>query len=491
MVALSDLSGGRLRNSGASAGLVRTHLLVVGFLAASGCIVGPDYVRPDTSLPDVWHQELVRGLEEGEANLETWWTALGDPLLDSLIERAKQGTLDLRGSIARIHEARAVRGIAVGERFPDTDGTGTAQRIRISEEVIGVLPPPLSTTNTFYGLGVGAFWEIDLWGRITRSIESADANVEASVENYRDVLVSLYAEVATTYVEVRALQARIRFNLGNINTQRESLQLTEDRLMAGLGSDLEVIQAQLNLGRTESFLPPLRSRLAASTHALAVLLGQQPSTLSAELEDLRPVPDPPPRITVGLPAELLRQRPDVRRAERELAAQTARVGVATSQLYPSFSLIGNFSVQSVDRDTVFSSGSSTYNFGPAFRWNLFDGGRVRQAIHVEDARTEYALVRYEQALLRALQDVEDSMVAYAEENERRDALARAVAAARTGVELVNTLYLAGLTDFLNVLDTERSLFEQEDRLAESEGLVTENLIRIYRALGGGWSLATN
>jgi NodT family efflux transporter outer membrane factor (OMF) lipoprotein len=442
-------------------------------------------------MPDVWHQELARGLQDGEANLASWWTALGDPQLDGLIERAKTGNLDLRQSVARILEARAQRGIAVSDRFPEADGVGTVQRDRTSEELLADVPPGRSRTDTFYGVGADTFWELDLWGRITRSIESADSSLEGSVEDYRDVLVSLYSEVANTYTEVRALQARIRYALGNVETQRGSLRLTVDRRDAGIGSDLDVSQAELNLASTEAFVPVLRSQLAAAVHALGVLVGGHPSALWTELSDEVPIPKPPPQIVVGLPTELLRQRPDIRRAERELAAQTALIGVATAELYPSFSLVGTFTFEAFDSSDLLERSSRTYGFGPSFRWNLFDGGRVRQAIQVEDARTNQALARYEQTVLSALEDVEDAMVAYVQESARRDALERSAVAGEKAVELVNVLYRTGLTDFQNVLDTERSLFVQQDQLAESEGLVTQNLIEIYRALGGGWSLTTN
>lgn len=454
-------------------------------------MVGPEYVQPEPKLPDLWQEELARGLETGPQGLETWWTTLGDPRLDSFIERAREGNLDLRDSVARILEARAVRGISGSERFPTADATGALQRSRVSEEVAGVIAPPQSRVDTFYQLGAETFWELDLWGRITRSIESADASLEASIEDYRDVLVSLYAEVAATYVEVRALQRRIRFALGNIETQRGSLQLTIDRRDAGIGSDLDVSQAEFNLAATESVVPRLRSQLAAAVHALGVLLGQTPGALRAELAPEDAIPEPPDRIEVGLPAELLRQRPDIRRAERELAAQTARVGVATAELYPAFSFVGTFAFDSFSSGDFLDAGARAYQFGPTLRWNLFDGGRIRQAIRVEDARTEQALARYEQTVLGALQDVEDSIAAYVEENQRRDALERAVIASRKAVELVTVLYRTGLTDFQNVLDTQRSLFEQEDQLAESEGLVTQNLIRLYRALGGGWTVPTS
>jgi NodT family efflux transporter outer membrane factor (OMF) lipoprotein len=464
----------------------RVHALLPVLLLLSGCLVGRDYEAPQSELPDRWRQELVRGLETGEADLRTWWTALGDPLLDSLIDRAGGANLDLEAAVARIYQARAVRGIARGERAPDVDGTGDVQRTRISDQVTTVPPPPAKRIDTFYSLGGAAFWELDVWGRITRSIESADAALDATIEDYRDVQVSVYAEVAATYVEARALQARLQYALANVETQRTSLKLTQDRLAAGISSELEVAQAQLNLSTTESIVPTLRIGLARAIHALGVLLGEEPTALHAELASSAGIPAPPDRITVGLPAELLRQRPDVRSAERRLASQTARIGVATADLLPQFSLVGTFAVEAFASDSVFDAGSDTYGFGPSLRWNLFDGGRVRNAIALEDARTDEALASYEQTVLRALEDVENSMVSYAQERDRRDLLARSVEAAAKAAELVLMLYRTGLTDFQNVLDMERSLFQQQDDLAESEGLVTQNLISIYRALGGGW-----
>ncbi len=455
----------------------------------AGCAVGPEYRAPEPETPDRWHQELVRGLETGEADLRTWWRVFGDPTLDSLIERAAAGSLDVREAIARIDEARALLGIARGEFAPDVDGTGTAQRTRDSEAVLGVVIPPGDRTDTFYGSGFDSFWELDVWGRIRRSVESAGATYEATNEDYRDVLVSLYADIASAYVDVRTFQARIESALSNVEAQRGTLQLTRDRLDAGIGNELDVSQAQLNLASTESSVPPLRQALAAAIHRVGVLLGQPPASLHAELGQPAPTPGPSREIVIGLPAELLRQRPDIRRAERLLAAQNARIGVATAALYPSFSLVGSFGVESFAADDLFDSGSTAYGFGPTFRWNLFDGGRVRNAIRAEEADTQQSLLRYERSVLRALEDLENSLVAYVQESERRDALQRAVEASRKSVRLVNVLYRNGLTDFQNVLDMERSQFEQEDLLAASRGLVSSNLIRIYRALGGGWGVA--
>ena len=452
-----------------------------------GCAVGPNYVPPQPDLPDVWHRELTRGLETGDADLRTWWTALGDPVLDRLIQRASAGNLDLRDALARVDEARARRGVARGDWFPALDGTGAYSRNRLSESTNQEEPPGRGRTDDSYMTGFDASWELDVFGRVRRSVESADANLLASVENYRDVLVILYADVARNYVDVRTFQERVRLSLENVKTQTGSLSLTRDRNRAGLVGDLDVRQAELNLASTEAFVPLLRQQLAAAVHRLGVLLGEHPSALDAELSAQAPIPLPPERIRVNVPADLVRQRPDIRTAERTLAAETAQIGVATADLYPRFSLLGTFAFDAVSIADWIKGGSISYGFGPAFRWSLFDGGRIRSNIEVEDAQTERALVAYEQTVLNALEDVENSITFFVEENERRDDLQRAVTAASEAVKLVNTLYRTGLTDFQNVLDTERSLFLQQDEHAASQGAVTQNLIRLYRSLGGGWS----
>ncbi|GAX61920.1 outer membrane protein [Candidatus Scalindua japonica] len=441
-------------------------------------------------MQDAWHQEITKGLQDGEANLQTWWTILKDPVLNTLIERAYQGNLQLKEAFARIKEARANRGIKSGERFPDLNSTGDARRMRSPHTF---LPPTTqrSRTDEFFKFGGEGSWEIDFWGRIDRSIESADASLDASMEDYRDVLVMLYADVSTNYVEVRALQDRIKYVRGNIGTQRKSLQLTKDRFDVGLAPDLDVQQAKLNLAKTESTLPTLQMQLVQTINRLGVLLGEHPDALHDELEKRTSIPKPSGQILFGLPVELLRQRPDIRQAERELAAQTALIGVAKADLYPSFSLFGTFEIAANDFSDVFSySKSRMHSFGPSFRWNIFDGGRVRNKIRVEDARTEQALNRYEQTVLNSLEDVENAMVSYVQEKVRRNALERSVKAARKSTDLVRTLYISGLTDFQNVQEMERFQFEQEDQFAESEGKVIQNLISIYRSLGGGWDPGT-
>jgi NodT family efflux transporter outer membrane factor (OMF) lipoprotein len=459
-------------------------LLVLGMAFLQGCItVGPDYVPPEQPMPDAWHQDLTRDLAEGETSLKTWWTAFNDPMLDSLIKRAAENNLDLKEAAARVMEAEALRGISAGERFPDINGFGDVERSRTSEDFF---PSTGKRNDYIYSLGLDTSWEIDFWGRIRRLVESADAGIQASIEAYRDVQVLLFAEIALNYVEVRTLQARINFAEDNVKTQRDSLEITEARLNAEIVGELDVRQAELNLASTEAFIPVLRSRMLQAINRLSVLLGEFPSALYEELIDPTPIPQPTESITLSMPADLLRQRPDIRRAERELAAQTARIGVATSELYPRFFLLGDFGF--VGSSDIFDYEKRSWSIGPSFRWNIFDGGRVRNFIRVEDARTEQALVRYEKTVLDALEEVENSLISYTEEIKRRNYLEDSVEAAEKSVDLVKTLYITGLTDFQNVLDMERSLFSQQDDFASSKGNVTQNLIRIYRALGGGWEV---
>jgi NodT family efflux transporter outer membrane factor (OMF) lipoprotein len=455
-------------------------------MLAAGCAVGPNYAAPEPDVPDRWHQELARGLAEGQAPLQTWWTTLDDLMLDSLIERAVAGNLDLKQAVARVDEARARRGIARGQWFPTIDSLSSYSRTQISEEAFPV-PGVGGNAQNLYSVGLDASWEIDLFGRIRRSTESANASLEATVEDYRDTLVLLLAEVGRAYVDVRTFQQRIDYARSNVRTQRGSLRLTRDRNAAGLVSNLDVRQAELNLATTEALIPSLQIGLTLAINRLGVLLGQHPTALRSELETPASIPSPPSEVLVGLPTELLRQRPDLRSAERQLAAQTAQIGVAKADLYPRLALLGTFAFDALDAAKLFTGDAGAFSFGPAVRWNFFDGGRIRANVRAQESLTEQAFLGYEQTVLLALEEVEDAFVAYVQENERRDTLQRSVAAADAAVKLVNTLYRTGLTDFQNVLDTERSLFQQQDQLAQSEGQVTQNLIQIYRALGGGWS----
>lgn len=464
-------------------------LLPLALGSVSSCqAVGPDYEPPNLELPDSWRQAALAGLEEGEAGLETWWQVFDDEVLDALMERARAGNLSLEVAAARIRETRALRRVVAADQVPSVDATGSATRLRQSAARFpvdtGALP--LNLTNTVYTVGLEASWELDVWGRVRRNVEAAQAEAQAADEDYRDVLVLLYAEVALAYMDLRTLQQRIDYAEQNVDAQEETLELVGHRYEAELVPELDVRQAELNSYRTKSALPSLRAAAFEVVHRLAVLLGEPPAALYDLLEGEGGVPEPTAPSLASLPTDLLRQRPDVRAAERALAAQTARIGVATAELYPQFSLSGSFGWQSRDAGDLFESGAQTWGFGIPFRWNLFDRDRVHANIEAQEARAEALQASYELTVLNALAEVESALAAYGEQRERTAMLTGGVEAALKSVELVRTLYKSGLTDFQNVLDSERSLFQEQDRLAESRGLEASSLVALYRALGGGW-----
>jgi NodT family efflux transporter outer membrane factor (OMF) lipoprotein len=461
-------------------------IVAVLLLVPVACTVGPDYQRPDIPVPDQWAEELSIGVFQGDAELAEWWTVLNDPVLDALIKRAAERNLDLRIATARIDQSRARLRIAGGERFPDLDGTGQATRFRPSGESPLTIPGGVEDSSIL-SLGADASWEIDLWGRVRRSVESATADVAASMEDRRDVRVSLFAEVATTYIELRTIQEQLAIARTNVKTQEGSLELASSRFKNGISPELDVKQAESNLATTEASIPGLQQRQAQAINRLALLLGEYPARLRKELSEPAATPLPPTRVVVGIPANLLRQRPDVRAAERRLAAQTAKIGVATADLYPQFTLSGNIGWTADNGGNLIGSDSRTWGIGPSMSWNLFDGGRVRGRIDLEDARTEESLATYERTILTAVEEVESALTAYVREQERRDALDRAVDAARRAAELSRDQYKKGLTDFNNVLDSERNVLQLEDDLAASRGRVSANLAALYRALGGGWA----
>jgi NodT family efflux transporter outer membrane factor (OMF) lipoprotein len=426
----------------------------------------------------------VAGAPADMRALGQWWTTFNDPTLTSLVDRALQGNLDLRQASARVREARARRGISAAERFPTLEASGAVSRTRSSEDTT---VPGADQDNTLYTAGFDASWEIDVFGGVRRSVEAAEADVQASVENVRDVLVTLLAEVALNYVEVRSLQTRLAVTEANRDAQAKTLELVQASFDAGEVSQLDLEQARSNLQTTQAQIPTLETQLAQAKNRLGVLLGQPPGTLNAELGERQPVPVPPPEVAVGVPAETLRRRPDVRRAERELAAQTARIGVATADLYPRFTLLGSIGLEALSFSNLFAGANAVYNLGPQMRWNVFDAGRIRQNIAVQNARQEQALIVYEAAVLTALKDVDDVLIAYAKELTRRQSLLAAEQAARRTVEIAQNRYRAGESDFLTVLDAQRSLLSIQDQLAASNAQVTTNVIRLYKALGGGWT----
>jgi len=468
---------------------------VTALLAVQGCKVGPDYVEPEVEATDEWFTAVEAEMSGGEPDIERWWESLGDSTLTDLIKSAEIANLDLRIAVSRVAEARALRGIAKGDLYPDLVLEGSYSHTKLSDNsVIGqIITGEGGEVEPFelWEIKAGSFWEIDLFGRIRRGVEAATAQFEATIENYRDVLVSLYAEVATNYVDVRALQRRLDYARQNVSAQRESLELTRDRFQAGLTSALDVAQAEQNLAQTESSIPVLEAGLNAALNRLAVLLAEQPGALHDRLlRDGGDIPTVPADIMVGVPADVLRRRPDVRRAERFLASETALIGVAKADLYPTFSISGFVQSIAGTFTGMFEGDGSSIGWGiiPGFRWDLFKGGKIRNNIRAQEARTDQALLGYQQTILLAFEEVEDAMVSYDRELVRRSRLQEAADASQRAVDLVRTQYTSGLTNFQNLLDTQRTLFRQQDELAASEGRVVKNLIQLNRALGGGWSL---
>ncbi len=453
----------------------------------AGCAVGPDYEPPDLSatVPDAWRAEVEAEMSSDASPLVRWWETFGDTTLTGLIRRAESANRDLLAAVGRVEEARALRGVAKGGLLPDLVLDGSYTRFRLSENGLQGSQLEGQPFDLFSG-GLALSWEIDLFGRVRRGIEAASAELGASVEDYRDVLVTLYAEVAAAYVDARTFQQRLSFAQANADAQGRSLQLTRDRFRAGLTSALDVTQAESNLATTEAQIPALEDGLNRSLNRLAVLLGVPPGDLHEQLAEPAPIPVPMAEVAALLPADLLRRRPDIRRAERRLAAQTARIGIATADLYPSFSLTGFLGLESLEAEDFTEGESLGWSVVPGFRWNLFSGGKIRNRIRAEEARTRQALAAYEQTILLALEETGNSLVAYGRERERRDRLLEAVRASERSVEIVETQYRSGLTDFQRYLDSQRSLFGQQDALAVSAGQVTKNLIAVNRALGGGW-----
>ena len=452
-------------------------------MALSGCVlVGVDYQAPDGTAPDAWAASISENSSGGTPNLEKWWKHFNDPVLNELIDRTRESNPTLRIASQSISEARAARGIAASQLFPQLNAGGDYSRNRSSESLN--VPVPENPSN-LYAAGFDAGWEIDVFGGIRRNIESADAQIDASVEGYRDLLVILFAETSLNYVEYRTLEKRIKIAEGNIEAQEESVELTQTRLDAGLAPRIDVTQATSNLEISRSLIPQLKQALAFSKNRIASLTGGFPASVEKQLNRSRPIPTPRKGFSAGLPTDLIRSRPDIRQAERQLAAQTAQIGVAEADLYPRFTLFGNFDLQSVNSGDFFDAASRAYSFGPAFNWQIFSAGRIRSNIDVQESRTEQALDNYENSVLLAVEEVENSMAAVANEWDRIEILGRAVAAADETVELVKGNYQDGLVDFQRVLDAERTKFTVEDERAASQGQIAQNYVQLYKALGGG------
>jgi outer membrane protein, multidrug efflux system len=463
-------------------------LIIGSFL--TGCSVGPNYYTPKVAFSANWSEPMEGGATNRKASAADWWTSFHDTELNSLIVRAVTSNYDLRIAEARLRQARAQQQFSSADFWPRAHASGSYTRERASEHGNQPVLPGVPLENNLYQAGFDAAWEIDVFGGKRRALEAATADVAASQADRNDTLVTLLAEVARNYVELRSLQQRLVITHDNIKSQQEALEIAQARFKGGVASELDVTQAASLLAGTRSQLPALETSLKQTMHQIAVLLGQQPGALQAELSETAPIPPTPPEVPVGLPSELLRRRPDIRRAERQLAAATARIGVQTAELFPKFSLTGVAGLQSVSASDWFTGGSKFWSAGPTVQWRIFDAGRIRANVRVQTAKEEEALAVYEKTVLTSLQDVENALVAYAQEQVRYRSLKDEVEADQRAVELANELYTKGLADFLNVLDAQRSLFQAQDQLVESQKTVSQDLVALYKALGGGWEADT-
>ena len=457
--------------------------LLLALLA--GCTVGPDYRSPQLALPTTWSAEPTDGLAREPIHAATdtaWWQQFGDPILDELVDRALHQNLDLRGSLMRLVATRAQLGIATAGRLPTVDANGSYNYRKESRNTpFGAFIP----RTDVHSLSFDAAWELDLWGRVQRSIEAADADLLASNYDLQAAALSVAAEVARTYVDLRASQRRLAIATENLQLQQQTLALVEARLSAGLVVERDVAQAATNVETTRSRLPQLEAAASMAFNRLAVLLGGTPQQLPESLRNAAPLPTLPEHIAVGGPADLLRRRPDVRSAERQFAAEVARIGMAEADRYPTFAISGQIGLAANDAGSVFTRGSDFRGFGPSLRWNLFDGGRLKHRIKSLEASAEAAQVYYEQTVLLAIEETENAMTNFARERVRRASLVRAASQARRAVDLAQTQYREGLSDFQAVLDSERIAATIDDDLASSDAAVATNLIALYKALGGG------
>jgi NodT family efflux transporter outer membrane factor (OMF) lipoprotein len=428
----------------------------------------------------------------------TWWTAFNDPELNTLVIRGVKDNPNVISAEARIREARGNFGIQVSGLFPQVNGTGEYSHQRLSNNEPGFGSGAGSAGPGSTGLGISGItfdtyqagfdmsWEVDVFGQNRRAIEAARDNLQAAVWDRRDVMVSLVAEVAINYMTLRGAQHELDIARQNLQSQQQTLDLTRSKAQGGLIPYLDVAQQEAQVATTASAIPTFETTIRQSIHHIGILLGQDPGFLSNELSDARPIPVGPAYVPPGVPSELLRRRPDVRRAERQLAAQTAQIGVAVADLFPKFSVTGALGLESGALKQLFDYQSRFYDIAPGVTWDIFDAGKVLSNITVQNARQVEALETYRQTVLQSMQDVEDALVACNREQVRLQSLRDAVAANQKAVDLSTELFEKGSADFLSVLDAQRSLFTAQDAMARSEETVSANLISLYKALGGGW-----
>jgi outer membrane protein, multidrug efflux system len=460
----------------------------------SGCAVGPNYQRPVVPAPPQWTAPQARGVTNGvEPETDLWWKSFRDTELESLIQRAVEANYDLQRATARVEEARAATGGARSGYFPQIGAGADVNRVR----QIGVGLSPDRRAQTFnyetnaYNVDSNLSWEIDLFGRIRRGVEAAQGDLAATEQDRRNVLISVLGDVARYYSDLRGAQLRLEIAQKNIATAEDTLSLTKARVAGGQATERDVAQAQGELESVRAQVPPLNTDIQLAVHRLGVLVGKQPGELEQELTKQAPVPPVPPEVPSGIPSDLLERRPDIRTAEAQLAAATARVGEAKADYFPRFTLLGTAGRQATQLHDLSLGFGNYFGVGPSVSLPIFTGGKIRSNVEIQNARVRQSAAVYQSTILRAFEETENALVGYANEQDRRDRLTDNVRANEISFELANVQYKAGLTDFLTVLDAQRQMYASQDQLAQSQTNVTTDLVGLYRALGGGWSISPN
>lgn len=453
----------------------------------NGLKVGPNYRRAPAPVAQDWIDANDVRVRKESDDLSRWWTVFNDPALDSLIQTGYQQNLTLREAGFRVLQARAQLGIAVGEFFPqlqNMSGSWKRQELSLNAPNRQFLGERLFSQWTY---GFGLAWELDFWGRFRRAIESAEARLDASVEDYDDVLVTLLGDVASNYVQVRTLEQEIQYIRTNIELQRETLKIAKARFDGGQATELDVDQAQSTLSQTEAQVPQLEIKLREANNRICILLGIPPEDLRAKL-GAGTIPVAPAEAVVGIPAELLVRRPDVRKAERKAAEQSARIGIAEADLYPAISITGNIGLQAQDFTDLFEGQSFFGSIGPSFQWKVLNYGRIVNNIRLQDARFQELVTSYQNTVLKANEEVENGLVRFLRAQQQARYLAESVKAAEKAVKIAIAQYKGGLVDFNRVSLLEQNLVQQQDLLAQARGSIALGLIHVYRALGGGWQI---
>jgi len=462
----------------------RCVYFLLPLLLFAGCAVGPNYKTPKTSLPPAFANGVQTNFTTGET-VTNWWHSFNDSQLNNLIERSLTNNHDLRIATANLREARALRRFNQFDLLPAVNGNASYVNTRVSKDrVFGF--PGVPRSQELYDVGFDASWELDFFGRVRRSIQASTAEEQAAEGNRRSVQVSLVSEVARNYFELRGAQNELAVARRNAENQRETVNITQARLEGGRGTELDVARARAQLNSTLATIPPLETEMERALHRLAVLAGQQPTAFVADLKQPAPLPALPALVAISNPENLLRRRPDVRVAERRLAAATARIGVATADLFPRVTFNGSVALEASTLTGLGEPGADSWSFGPHITWAALDLGHVRARIQVADARAQAALAFYERTVLTTLEETENALVDFGREQKRRDFLRESVAASESAANLARQRFENGATDFLTVLDAERVLLEAQDQLARSQTRAATALVAVHKALGGGW-----